>query len=466
MYVRAGFQPCLNSSLQKKIKICFRYLKVIFNKKMVTTFIVSLVIFNSYTLFLNNKYEQFYKEVNQEVRLDAIIISSAKENEYYNSYTIKGKTNEFKNKKFTLYVKKDIVLEYGDKVNVIGELSEPEETRNYKGFNHKKYLQTEKIYGTIKAEKAEVKLKNNTLLIFKLSNSLRDKIINQIKIIMPEETSGLLIGLMLGEKNYISDEVRLDFQKSSLSHILAVSGAHVSYIILGLNYLILINKTPKKSGYIFIIFSLIVFIFITNFSVSVVRACIMSILVILSKIFYRKSDILNTISISVLIIVIFNPFSINSVSMQLSYLGTIGVIYVSPIIEKFLIQTVKRSGLILFLQASLGVEIMRRLPEKIKSNNDEIWRAAKNYKDYKYSNSSTNNNITNNDKKLWNNIIYIFNFKYSSNAITWSKYNRRIFAYNIFIYMDMGNQANWYNISFYSKSFNVNCKILWEFKII
>ena len=261
-----------------------------------------------------------------------MIISSAKENEYYNSYTIKGKTEEFKNKKFILYVKKEISLEYGDKIKIIGEISKPEDSRNYKGFSYKKYLQTEKIYGTIKAEKIEVRAQNDISFVFRLSNITRNKIIEQIKNILPEETSGLLIGLMLGDKTYISDETKQNFQKSSLAHILAVSGAHVSYIILGLTYMVSINKMPKKSGYIFIICVLIVFIFITNFSVSVIRACIMSIILILSKIFHRKADIKNTIAISVLIILIFNPYSINSVSMQLSYLGTIGVIFVAPLL--------------------------------------------------------------------------------------------------------------------------------------
>ena len=322
--------------LQRKIKICFRYLKIIFNKKIIITFIISVIIFNIYTLFLNHKYEKFYKTVKPEIEFQAVIISSPKENEYYNSYKIKGKTGEFKNKKFILYVKKEIELEYGDRIKITGQFSEPDDIRNYKGFSYKRYLQTEKIYGTIKAEKIEVKSKDNTMLIFKLSNSVRNKIIEQIKNVLPQETSGLLIGLMLGEKSFISEEVRLDFQKSSLAHILAVSGAHVSYIILGLNYLVSINKTHKKSGYFFIIFILIVFIFITNFSVSVIRACVMSIILIISKLFYRKSDITNTIAISVLIIIIFNPYSINSVSMQLSYLGTIGVIYVAPIVEMFL----------------------------------------------------------------------------------------------------------------------------------
>ena len=78
------------------------------------------------------------------------------------------------------------------------------------------------------------------------------------------------------------------------------------------------------------------FIFITNFSVSVVRACVMSIIFIISKLFYRKLDIKNAIAISLLIILIYNPYSINSVSMQLSYLGTIGVIFIAPTIERAL----------------------------------------------------------------------------------------------------------------------------------
>lgn len=279
-------------------------------------------------MFLNKKYEDFYKKVEENIEIEAVIISNPKENEYYNTYTIKGKTEEFKNKKFILYVKKNLNLEYGDKVKIIGEFYEPESSRNYKGFSYKKYLQTEKIYGTIKAQKIELESKNNTMIILKLSNSARNKIIEQIKNILPTETSGLLIGLMLGDKTYISDELKLDFQKGSLAHILAVSGAHVSYIILGLTYFVSINKMPKKSGYVFIIGVLIVFIFITNFSVSVIRAGIMSIIFIVSKLLHRKANITKTIIISALIILTFNPYNINSVSMQLSYLGTIGLVFI------------------------------------------------------------------------------------------------------------------------------------------
>ena len=125
-----------------------------------------------------------------------------------------------------------------------------------------------------------------------------------------------------------------NFQKSSLAHILAVSGTHVSYIILGLTVLITHVKISKRSGYIFIILLLIFFLFLTNFSVSVIRACIMAIIFILSKLLYKKADTINTLIIALLITIVNNPFSIYSVSLQLSYLGTIGVIFLSPIIKQ------------------------------------------------------------------------------------------------------------------------------------
>ena len=84
------------------------------------------------------------------------------------------------------------------------------------------------------------------------------------------------------------------------------------------------------------IFLLIVFIFLTNFSLSVIRACIMTIILILSKILYRKADIKNTLAISFLLIIIFNPYSLRSVSLQLSYLGTAGVIFITPVIESLI----------------------------------------------------------------------------------------------------------------------------------
>ena len=212
-----------SSALRRISKKIYRYLKCIFNKKILFTIIIFSLIFSIYTALLEKNYENFYAQPNKDIEIEAVIISEKNESEYYNSYRIEGITKKFKNKRFILYLKKDIVLEYGDKIKITGEFYKPEDSRNYKGFSYKEYLQTEKIYGTIKAKKVEFIAKDSINTILKLSNSIRNKLIEQTKKLLPKETETLLIGLTLGQKEEISDEIMADFQKSSLAHILAIS---------------------------------------------------------------------------------------------------------------------------------------------------------------------------------------------------------------------------------------------------
>ena len=120
-----------------------------------------------------------------------------------------------------------------------------------------------------------------------------------------------------------------------MAHILAVSGMHISYIILGLT-IILENFLGKRKTRISIIVVLILYMLITGFSPSIVRAGIMGIMLILSKLIYRKNDFWTSFSFSLLAILIYNPYLITSVGLQLSYFGTMGIVIFSKNILKIL----------------------------------------------------------------------------------------------------------------------------------
>lgn len=75
--------------------------------------------------------------------------------------------------------------------------------------------------------------------------------------------------------------------------------------------------------------------FITGFSPSVVRASVMGIMILLSKIIYRKNDIWTSMSISLLILLIYNPFLIKSTSVQFTYIATIGIVLFQKNIFQF-----------------------------------------------------------------------------------------------------------------------------------
>ena len=211
-----------------------RYLKIIIRKDIIILFCISVVISNTYLIYLRNKYENFYENVPDKTKTTAVVVSEKTEKEYVYTYVVKAKYGEYKNKKIILNLKRDEknILKYGDLINIEGKYLAPNTARNYKGFDYANYLKSKYIYGTISANKINI-LENKKLnFILIKSNDIRNYIEKQSKNLLPEKTSGLLIGIILGNKEGISEETIENFRKSNLSHILAVSGAHTSYIIL------------------------------------------------------------------------------------------------------------------------------------------------------------------------------------------------------------------------------------------
>ena len=267
-------------------------------------------------------------------------MSEPVEKDYNYQYIIKSTDAQYKNKKFILYVKKDkqSLLKYGDLIKVNGTFNVPDVQRNYGGFNYREYLKTKKIYGSILASNQNISVigENQGNIVLRAANDLRDSITQKIKIILPPNTSSLLIGILLGDKSDISEEVINNFKDSNLSYMLAVAGAQTSYIILEIAYIFSKNKLSKRSTNIVIMAILLSFMAITGFSPSVVRACIMAGLLLGSKIFYRKSDFWTNMAFALLLTIAVNPFSINDIGLQFSYAGTIGIVLFSKTIEKIL----------------------------------------------------------------------------------------------------------------------------------
>lgn len=307
-------------------------------------------------MYLNIKYNEFYKTPPETINENAIVIKEGVEKEYSYTYIIKIVDGKYKNKKFILNTNKNNILQYGDLINIKGEYIIPTESRNYKGFNYREYLKSKKIYGTIKANEKIKIIQNKKLNIFLIkSNELRNIIINKSKALLPTKTANLLIGILLGDKDDITEDIIEDFKISNLSHMLSVSGAHTSYIILGISYIL--SKIPKKYGKIITIFVLGIFLFITNFTPSVTRACLMAVFAIVAKLLYRKSDTITNIALSLLIILIINPFSILEIGLQLSYLGTLGIVLFSKNINRILSKVKINKKIIQLLAVTFSAQI-------------------------------------------------------------------------------------------------------------
>lgn len=312
----------------------FRYIKLIFKINIIITIIISSFISNTIIKILENKYENLYHE-GENLNISAIVIGNKQEKDYYDRYKIKVTDGKYKNTQLYINVSKKKQLEYGDKIILKGEFKEPTKARNYNGFNYKQYLKTLKIYGTVKAEKIEILTKNKANPIMQIVNKAFLKIKNNIEKTYSDKMAKIILGVMLGDTTEIDDETKEDFANSNISHVLAVSGLHISYIIL------LATKSTKgifgkRQSKIIASIILGIYMAITGFSISVIRASIMGILTCMAFVVYRKSDTLNNIAISALIILISNPYNLISISFLLTYGGTLGIIYFQPVIEKII----------------------------------------------------------------------------------------------------------------------------------
>jgi DNA internalization competence protein ComEC/Rec2-like protein len=334
-----------------KISIAFFVVPVIFIgiylsrkkkiKKYFIWFLISLVISNLQITLLEKSFSEKYKNIDENLEIVGTVISNPIDKEYKNQYTLKvekiDENKKYQNTNLQLNVKKEKEnLSYGDKIIVKGNFEEASTARNEGGFNYKQYLKTKKIYGIVTVDKKDVKVvnKNNANIIELLANKVRNSMKGKIEQNLSDATSGLLSGMLIGDKSNLPKEIQEDFRNSSLSHILAISGMHVSYVMLGITFLISKMKFSKKISKIITIVILLFFIILTGKTASVERACFMSVYAILASLLHKRANVLASISISILIILIINPYSILDIGLQLSYGGTLGIVLIYPILKK------------------------------------------------------------------------------------------------------------------------------------
>lgn len=298
--------------------IKFKFNKITFF--LVISFIL-LGIFN--TTYFNKNYKNRMINLKENTNwMEGQIISIAKEHEYVNSYKVKQKDGT----KIIIYISKSKLLElkYGDIIKFKGEFNEPSDARNYKGFNYKNYLKSQGIYGSLEISEVEVIEKENINIFLKYSQKIRGKIISNLNYIFKNsKEAGIALGMIIGDDDFLEEEIEENFKKSSLTHILCVSGANVAYITTMCLFLFKKIKKSKRVAYYFCFIFIIFFMLLTGLSASVVRAGIMGIIMIFSKIFYRKLDVYNSLALATFIILLKNPFSILDIGFQLSFLATL-----------------------------------------------------------------------------------------------------------------------------------------------
>lgn len=146
---------------------------------------------------------------------------------------------------------------------------------------------------------------------------------------------GLASGILLGDKIYLSDNVVDGFQVCGTSHIIAVSGLHISVICLCLYNLLKLFDCSKSVRIVVSLTVLFVYSGVVGFPKSVLRAGIMLTVILISKLFNQKGDTLNSLGIAVFIMCL-NPFAVSDVSALLTVTAVLGILVITPQLEVLL----------------------------------------------------------------------------------------------------------------------------------
>lgn len=151
--------------------------------------------------------------------------------------------------------------------------------------------------------------------------------------IFPEDVRGMLIALTTGERKEISDTDYAALQRAGLAHTVAVSGMHISVLV---GTVILVLGKGKRSSAIIGMALALLFAAMTGASPSAMRAAILQIFLLTAPMLGREADRPTMLSAALLLLLVYNPWSIARVSLQLSFLAVAGIYLLAEPIRAFL----------------------------------------------------------------------------------------------------------------------------------
>lgn len=161
-------------------------------------------------------------------------------------------------------------------------------------------------------------------IIFRISE-IRRKLSEYISA-NTESSSGLATSLLLGDRSDLSPSLKLDFKRIGISHILALSGLHISIISIGLEFVLRKLRIHKTARFVLELAFVLFYVVITGFSISVIRSAIMLASVAVTYFFWCDHDSMTSLFLSAFAICFISPASITNTSFMLSFLATFGVL--------------------------------------------------------------------------------------------------------------------------------------------
>ena len=224
-------------------------------------------------------------------------------------------------KKYRITFYKQINVNLGDKVLISGKFNTPKSNTVFNTFNYRKYLLSKKIMLVSNEASITIKHKNKNPFY-----SLKTSIKNHIE---KYKSKAYLKAFIMGDTSLIEEDIMSNYKMLGINHLFAISGMHVSVFVF------LINKLLKKykAKDIIIILFLLLFLFITDYSESLLRCSTFFIISYLNKVLKLNIKNIYLILISAFFLLLINPYLIYSIGFLFSVIITFFVIASSNLLK-------------------------------------------------------------------------------------------------------------------------------------
>lgn len=221
---------------------------------------------------------------------------------------------------------------YGQNILIDCNLKTPQ---LIEGFHYEKYLATYGVWSVCEASHIQVESGTSGNPLLRALFSFKSKCAENISRLWHEPYASFVAGVLYGYRGGLGT-LSTDFNRTGVTHIVAVSGFNITIIASVFAATLLYLLVPRKKAFWIVSFAILLFVLFTGVSGSAVRAAVMALLVLISRQLGRTSRMDNVLALTVALMSLFNPFTlIWDLGFQLSFLSTCGLVYLSPHLQKY-----------------------------------------------------------------------------------------------------------------------------------
>ena len=249
-------------------------------------------------------------------------------------------------------------INYGDRVEVLGKLELPGliDSDSGRPFDYGAYLSKEDIYYTMSFAQVKIIESNQGNKLKSILFKIKKVFTNKMNEILPEPQSSLLAGLIVSGKQALPKNVLDEFKRAGVVHIVVLSGYNITIIAEFLKKIF--GFFSLKIATSASVVGIILFTLMTGATATVVRASIMVLIVILGKSMGRTYSVPRALLVAGFIMLMQNPkILVFDASFQLSFLAVLALVYVEPVVLKYLQRVPEKWGIRSILSTTIATQV-------------------------------------------------------------------------------------------------------------